>query len=152
MKPWAKQLLRYAIASSVAATLVLVYYFSYRVYSIQDPAQLNRYLSNAFFLGGVFVFGSGVLVFVSNEGVFNFLNYAAQKLLSRFIHSMKVATMEYRDFCDFQNSKPDAPCLFLILVGLAFVGVGAIFAFLFIANPSYPDLSSSSAVISSLSV
>jgi|LAHS01.1.fsa_nt_gb hypothetical protein len=134
LSPLAEKILAYGLALLVGGGIALIYFGVNGAFA-SDLAHLDllNKLSNGFFLAGAILAGIGLLVFVSNEGAFNFLNYAAQKLLSRFIHSMKAATMSYSDFTLAQNNKK-APFGFLLWPGLLYVLIAFILAMVFLAE------------------
>jgi hypothetical protein len=115
----------------VGCIISLLFFWAYDLFRQSEAKPAYLILSNGFFYSGILVFGVGVLVFLSNEGTFNFLSYAVQKLLSRFVHTMKVATMNYTDFTLYQNQRPKAPFGFLLWVGLFFILLAGIFVLLY---------------------
>jgi hypothetical protein len=136
LSPLATKLIAYGVALLLGGGIALIYFgvnglFSSSLASTEVP----KLLSNGFFFGGVILAGVGALVFVSNEGAFNFLNYAVQKLLSRFFHSMKAATESYADFTLDHNDKK-APFGFLLWPGIVYILIGAIFAIIYMQNPT----------------
>ena len=133
MKDWSprkKTLLMYLVSFVVGAILSLIIFWVNDLFKQTVPQTIYRLLSNGFFFAGVLLAGSGALVWLSNEGTFNFLSYAVQKLLSRFIHTMKAGTMSYSEFVVFQNDRKKAPFGFLIFVGFAYILVAGVFALL----------------------
>jgi hypothetical protein len=136
LSPLARKLIAYGVALLVGGGVALIYFGVNGLFTSTLPStDVPKLLSNGFFFGGAILAGVGALVFVSNEGAFNFLNYAAQKLLSRFFHSMKAATESYTDFTLDHDSKK-APFGFLLWPGLLYVLIGGIFAIIYMQNPT----------------
>ena len=126
-----RKLIYTGVAFLAACLISVLFFWGYDLFRQTEEKPTYLILSNGFFYSGVLVFGIGVLVFVSNEGAFNFLSYAAQKLLSRFVHTMKAATMSYTDFVVFRNQREKAPFGFLLLVGLFFIALAGVFVLLY---------------------
>jgi len=131
-----KRLLAYLISFVVGCLFSLVIFWVRDLFKQTELRNIYWILSDGFFFSGVLIFGSGMLVFLSNEGTFNFLNYAVQRLLSRFIHTMKVTNMTYTDFVGFQNSREKTPFAFLLVVGAVFILIAGLFAILMANLPA----------------
>jgi uncharacterized membrane protein YdcZ (DUF606 family) len=131
-----KRLIAYAISFVVGCLFSLVIFWVRDLFKQTELRNIYWILSDGFFFSGVLLFGSGMLVFLSNEGTFNFLSYAVQRLLSRFIHTMKVTNMTYTDFVGFQKSREKTPFAFLLIVGAVFILVAGLFAILMANLPA----------------
>ena len=137
LSPLGQKILAYGVALVVGGGIALIFFavnglFANDVVSTDIP----KILSNGFTFAGVLLAGVGGLIFVSNEGMFNFLNYAVQKLLSRFFHQMKAATESYTDFVLDHNAEAKAPFGFLLWPGLLYIVIAIILAIVYSQNPT----------------
>lgn len=126
---WA--VVRYGIAIAIGAIIVLVYIFP-MINAVQPETTyaLYKIIADGFTLSGVMLMGVALLVIFANAGIFNFLNYTVQWVLSRMIHSMKAARQSYGDWLA-DRGKKKTPWLFLLLPGAIYFLVGMIFVILF---------------------
>ena len=121
-------ILRNAIGLVVMVSMFLIYFAVNNGFAGSKTwKEMSTLLSNGFFLSGGITLGAGLLVFVANEGQFYFLSYTVKRILSKFVHSIPEATMTYGDYVAARKGKR-TPFGFLIILGLVFVAMAAIFA------------------------
>lgn len=98
----------------------------------ETSSERFRLLCDAFFVPGALLLSAGALIFVSNEGGFYGVAYAA-----RFIARMFIPTSEKRDesFGDFVEARREKGAVkgysFLLVTGGAFLAVSILFLILF---------------------
>jgi len=114
--PWLGMAIAFAALSAVA----LIYWWIEGLYSATDPKTIVRYLCDGFFAAGAAGIGVGLLVWIGNQGIFNGLSFAVQKIISKFVPSMKVATMSYGDFLEDKGEK-HLQFWYIIAIGGAFL-------------------------------
>lgn len=126
------RLLKYGISSAVCLAVAGIYVYLYPLNGTDKD--LFMCLSNAFFLPGILTTFSGLLVFVSNEGVFDgvgFVLHTVVHALLPFGRFGRSGQMKYGDYVEQRRGKNPSGYGFLILVGLVFVLIGAVFAYLY---------------------
>lgn len=142
---WA--VLRYAISIAIGAAIVLIYIFSMINHVKPETTYaLYKIIADGFTLSGVILMGVGLLVIFANNGIFNFLNYTFQWVLSRLIHSMKAAKQSYGDFLA-DRGKKKVPWLFLLAPGAIYFTVGMVFVILFYVSRDAETASSAFRVL-----
>lgn len=127
---WA--VLRYIISFAIGLAIFLGYIFGMNVTGQETQSAMYKILADGATISGVVLMGIGLLVLIANNGMFNFLNYVVQRLLSKFIHTMKAGTQAYGDFVAERGDKK-FPYLFLIIPGAVFLLLTAVFTIAFYA-------------------
>lgn len=125
-----KKALPYLITALVGALIVVTVICANSVWNIKDTVGLMQLLSDAFFVAGVSIGGIGLLVFVSNNGVFDMLGYAIGMLLTVLSKHRK-----YRDFKEYRDAKEakgKRSSAFMLIVGLAYTAVAVAFLIAFL--------------------
>ncbi len=122
--------LRYLIA--VLAEIALLFAYFWLVNLFQDTTLLDIYkhLSDGFMVVGLLAFGIGVLVYFANLGAFNFLSFVTLKVASKFVPSMKIATMSYGDYIE-SKKKTNARFGYLLTTGAVLLATSIVFLILF---------------------
>lgn len=91
-------------------------------------ATVMMLLSDAFFVPGVILLGFGLLMWVAGEGMFDMMSYGVKLLWDvAYKHEWE----SFRDYRMRKAEKERTPVGHLILVGLVFVLLGALFTGLF---------------------
>lgn len=121
----------YAVTFLAGAIIALIYFWIFNLFTTTGAKSIYSKLSDGFLFSGVFIFGAGLLVLASNEGTFNFLNFTVQRIFSKFVHSMKVATMTYSEFVLSKNNKKKIKISFLLIVGAFYLLLSLLFLFLY---------------------
>ena len=102
-------------------------------YSPYHPASL-KYLSlaDAFFVPGIVVFLFGVLIWVSTTGFFDSISYAVTVGLGSLLPFLRREGKEkYYDYKLRKNEKRIKGYGFILISGLAYLLIGAVFTLLF---------------------
>lgn len=105
----------------------------------QPKAEVMKILSNAFFLPGVVFFGLGLLIFISNFGIFDIFDFSAKQMFAQIGSkaSVKEKRAEFRkkypDFYTYttEKKKRRAQYTFMLLPGFLFILLSVIFTVLF---------------------
>ena len=133
-----KKILEYAITIFACSIIAFIFIAIKGTFSAATPRIAYHNLTDGFFIAGVLCTSLGLLVFAGNGGMFDMLVYG----ISRFISLFRRGKAKYHTFYDYQIAKaerPKAEYLFLILVGLAFIGISMIFLALYSNEPVPAD-------------
>lgn len=123
MKP---NLLRYLISAAVGLALSCVIMLTQNIFGQTRGSEVFRIMSDSFFAVGVLLAGVGLLLFVSNNGMFDMLAYG---ITTFFVARKKnVKDRKYKDYYEYKQAKSEKKrsCAYLLLVGLAFIGIAAL--------------------------
>lgn len=124
-----KRLMRYGITAGIGLVLVFLVFLLRDGFSKElSVTEHFRFLSDAFFIPGVLLFGVGMLVFLSGVGMFDILGYSIGLFFRIRRTSKHESYVEYKERKNLQGTKP---CAFLMLTGLGFIVVGALFTALY---------------------
>ncbi len=125
--------IKYAVAFLIGAVMAALILWSRGAFSAALTAQeLELHLSDAFFITGVLIFAAGALVFVSRNGAFDIFTYSVKYMLSLFKKQEPGKSREsFYEYKERLAAKEKTPCLFLIVIGAAFLVAGAVFALMF---------------------
>ena len=117
------KLLRYGITELIGALIALAIMLSKNVFGQDNPVDVMHILSDAFFVPGILLCCVGLLVFVTNGGVFDMLAYGV--ILIRDGLRRDVSKRTYKTFYDYKQSRKDKKrgMAFLLIVGLVYVAV-----------------------------
>ena len=143
-----ERILRYSITTAACLVVAFIICALGGIFSMHEDFRIYGLLCDAFFIVGVFVAAVGLLIFASNQGVFEMLVYGVMRFFSLF--KKKPKEVKYETFYDYHVARAERnkfPYTFLIIVGLGFIIVALIF--LLIWSRCYPwdatiDLPSSS--------
>ncbi len=125
-----RALKKYWITLGIGLLLVLGIVWAGGVFQQTHPVWVLHILCDAFFVVGAVFFAAGLLVFTSNEGVYDMFVYGTQSLLGAF---RKNGRKKYDSFYDYRESraKKKIPCGFLMICGLLLIAVAAVMYFLY---------------------
>ena len=129
-RPW----LKYVIAFAVAATIsvLLMWYFGLFSGTFIPRDDLYKALSDSFFISGMLFLCVGGLVFVNRNGAFDGLVYAVKYVFTvHYNHKQGKKNESYYEYKQRKAAEEKAPCLFLVLTGLAFVLAATVCMLLF---------------------
>lgn len=126
-----KTLLKYAFTVGFALVIALIILLAQNTFSQTRLRIIYRDLSDACFVPGIILFGFGLIILGSNEGIFDMLAFSVYKLATLFKKDVK--DVKYYTFYDYKEAKKDRRRSYLhfVLVGLFFVGLGALFLVLY---------------------
>ncbi len=126
-----KKFARYAITSVVGIVIVLTIVLSKNIFNLQDPIEIYKALTDAFFIAGVLITGYGLLIVASNGGTFDMLVFGVGRFFDLFRKDMM--KVKYKTFYEYRTAKQDKKQGFgyLILVGLVFLILSFLFLWLY---------------------
>ncbi len=131
MKERSHIILKYTIAASIGAALVLLYLAGHPREGL-PPAEVWRIWCDAFTVPGMLIFLTGVLVWLSGEGVFLGLGYAVSYMVRMLIPGMGHKHERYADYIERKTEKGKAKgYAFLFVVGGVMLLAAAVFLVLF---------------------
>ena len=115
----------YLITLALEALAVLAVLVSKDLFLQTEAIQVYHILADAFFAVGFITFGIGLLVFSSNEGVFDGLTFAVGAFVNMF---KKEPSKKYSSLYEYRELKGerDTEFSFILLSGLAFLLVSAV--------------------------
>lgn len=115
----------YLITLALEALAVLAVLVSKDLFLQTEAIKVYHILTDAFFAVGFITFGIGLLVFSSNEGVFDGLTFAVGAFVNMF---KKEPSKKYSSLYEYRELKGerDTEFSFILLSGLAFLLVSAV--------------------------
>jgi hypothetical protein len=128
-----------AIVSLIATTIVGLVIVGallliWNIFKQTDKGAIFTLLSDAFFISGFIIFGIGGLVFISSTGFFDIIAYGFKSLGVLFLKiTYKKGDLEkYYEYVERKRAnrelnKESSSTLYIILVGLFFIGIAAFF-------------------------
>ena len=119
--------LQYGITTVLGALLVLAVIFSKNYFSVVETKERIKIIADAFTVPGILLVCAGLLVFVTNEGVFHIFTYGIQSFANLFKKGRR--KMKYATYYDYKESKKDQKSSFgfILFVGLFYLTVAIIF-------------------------
>ncbi len=124
MKPNAK---RYLISVGVGIVIACTVMLTRNIFAETEINRILVILNDAFFISGVCLTCVGGLVFVSDNGIFHIFGYGFSLFFGK--RKRNVSDRKYKDFYEYKKAKEEDKhsCAYLLLVGLAFIAIAAIF-------------------------
>lgn len=126
-----KNLLKYGICSAVCLAYAAFHCFS-RGITQMSAVDLYRTVSDGFTVPGMLCVFAGLLVWLSNEGVFNgigyVLKYAAKSLM---FFTRRGEVEKYSDYVESRKDKEITGYSFLFVVGGICLVIAVVFVFLY---------------------
>ncbi|MBR2479613.1 MAG: DUF3899 domain-containing protein [Clostridia bacterium] len=124
MKPNTK---RYVISISVGLFIACVVMLTRNIFEETDINRILVILNDAFFISGICLVCAGGLVFVSDGGMFRMLGYGISMVFTA--RKWNIKDRKYKDYYEYKKAKDENKhsCAYLLLVGLAFIAIAAIF-------------------------
>ena len=115
----------YLITIALEALAVLAVLVSKDLFLQTEAIKVYHILTDAFFAVGFITFGIGLLVFSSNEGVFDGLTFAVGAFVNMF---KKEPSKKYSSLYEYRELKGerDTEFSFVLISGLAFLLVSAV--------------------------
>lgn len=100
------------------------------IFAQTEAVKIFHILCDAFFVMGVVITGFGLLVFTSNEGVFDGLVFAVGSFFNMF---RRPEARKYATYFDYKASREDKKFsfAFLVIVGVFFIAVSLIMYLLY---------------------
>ena len=117
---------KYLITISVGIALTFGIVLLRKLPSATETAETMQILCDSFFITGVLLTGSGLLVVSSNLGTFDMLVYGMTSFIDYF---RKKSERKYETFYDYRVSreKNKGSFAYLLIVGVCFIIVSLIF-------------------------
>ena len=132
MKRWQSNLLKYGIATAIAAVFVWILLDLQGYASAATQADQYRILADAFTIPGMLLLMVGLLVVVSNEGMFEGLSYVVSYAVKTLVPGMNKGHERYGDYVERKREKgPVKGFGFLFVVGAVFMAAAGVFIALF---------------------
>lgn len=112
---------RYFITIAVGLVMAAWIFFTRDIPPVEGHNMTFHILSEALFVPGVFIFAAGILMWVSNEGVFNGVSYGLQALWKAFTDRKNPKMQE--SYYDYHIRKTGKKVRFghLLIVGSVFL-------------------------------
>ena len=125
-----KTFIKYLITFGVGAILSLIVMNSKDLFTQTDLATIYHILSDSFFVSGVLLGGLGLLVFVSNEGVFDILVFGTKQFFGFF---RKDKEQKYADFYEYKEAKAQRKLKFgsILVCGAFFILLAVVMLLLY---------------------
>lgn len=120
-------ILSYLFTFLFASFVTIIYIWGIGVFSASDKEFIFKHLCNGFFISGVVVAGFGLLLLVSNGGVFDMLAFGVMSLFNAMRKDPK--NRKYNDFYEYRKAKKEnkRSFFYLIAVGIFFILVAVVF-------------------------
>ncbi|MBR5446692.1 MAG: DUF3899 domain-containing protein [Clostridia bacterium] len=132
MKRWQSTLLKYGVTTAIAAFFAWLL-LDLRGYAMAVTA-VDRYriLADAFTIPGMLLLMVGLLVVVSNEGMFEGLSYVLSYAVKTLVPGMNKGHERYGDYVERRREKGRASGFgFLFVVGAVFMAAAGVCIALF---------------------
>ena len=116
------KLKKYLITFGIGFGIAFLIAYSKDVFAQTDLSKIFHILTDSFCVSAVLITGFGLLIFVSNEGVFDGITYAVTSFINIFRKEKK---NKYRTYYDYKESKSnrDMSFGFLLICGLVFMAI-----------------------------
>ena len=123
--------IKYLITAGIVGVFVLLIAWIRNAFTETDPKLLLGYWSDAFSIPGVLLICFGLLVVVSNGGVFDMLSYGLRSALRVF--KKDPIDRKYGDFYGYRKARQQKKrgFWFMIIVGTAYLLVGIVLLLLY---------------------
>lgn len=120
-----KSLKKYLITIGIGLLLVLCIVCMKDIFNVSEAGKIFHILTDAFFAVGTVITGFGLLVFTSNEGVFDGLVFGVTSFFSMFKKDLK---RKYKNLYEYKADRQDKKLSFgfMIISGLFFLAVSMI--------------------------
>ena len=130
-----KRLLQYGITTVVGALIALwvlnVEGFFIIIKDAPDQTkEIMNILCNAFFIPGLLLVLSGVLMWIASTGFFDSLGYAGRTAAHMFVPFMKPDRKSYYDYKEEKAQKRGKVPYYIMIVGAAYILVSIVFTIL----------------------
>lgn len=123
-------LVKYSLATLVAAALTVVYCASRDVFS-QELMEQYRILCDGFTVPGLLLIMLGCLAWISGTGFFDGISYACSVAFKALLPGGRLTIQKYYDYVQERKEKRLHGYGFLFVVGGAFMAVSFVFMALF---------------------
>lgn len=124
---------KYLITMAAGLLAVLLIILTKDIFAQTDAKTIFHILCDAFFAVGVVMAGMGLLVFSTNEGVFDGLAFGVMSFINMF---RKDVDKKYKNYFEYKESKGDRKISFgfLLVCGVVILAVSVIMYMLYLKN------------------
>ena len=121
---------KYGITLLVGFLIVAAIAWAKNLFGQTNPQMVFHILSDAFFVAGVLITATGLLIFTSNEGSFDMLAYGMQTFVDMF---RKSKLRKYETYFDYRESRAGKQIKFgyLLICGLFFLAIAVVMYLLY---------------------
>ena len=125
-----KTFVKYLITLAFGFALSLYVMFMWDLFDKTNPADIFHILHNSFLFPGVMLAGLGLLVFVSNEGVFDIVIFGTRQFIGFF---KKKKDERYADFYEYKEARAQKKLKFgsILVVGALYILASAVMLVLY---------------------
>lgn len=121
---------RYLIAAAIGLAVAGLVLYTYGFFAMETATLRLRCLCDAFTIPGVLLFSVGCLIWISQQGMFDFLSYTGKVLFDKFRPHAEM--VRYGDYVVEKNeNRKSGGFGFLLITGAAFIAIALIFMALF---------------------
>lgn len=126
-----KTLLRCVIAAALGLLFAVTFLWNTGLFDL-PASDRYRLLSDAFLIPGFFMVGTGLLIWMSNDGMFLGVSFVLSRAVSFLLPFARLGTNEnYRDYTERKSGKKVKGYSFLFFTGVLFLAISAVFVLLF---------------------
>ena len=127
-----RKLIRYGTATLIGGLLAFFVLRNYGFFDTSVALERYRYLCDAFTIPGVVLIMVGLLVWISQQGMFDFLSYTGRQIKDRFQRNPE--HIRYGDYVlEKKENRKSGGYGFLIITGTVFMAIARVFFALFYA-------------------
>lgn len=125
-----KTFIKYLITLGFGALLSFYVMSVWDLFDKTNPAEIFHILHNSFLFPGVMLAGLGLLVFVSNEGVFDILTFGTKQFFSFF---RKKKSKKYADFYEYKEARAQKKLKFgsILICGTVYIVASVVMLILY---------------------
>lgn len=125
-----KALKNYMITLGVGLLVIFLIISIKGIFTVQSITEIFKILCDCFFAVGFTLAGFGLLVYTSNEGVFDGLVFGVSSFINMF---RKGYEKKYKDLYEYKESRASKKYSFgyLVICGLSLLAVSMIFLLLY---------------------
>lgn len=125
-----KKLIKYIIVIGIGLLIAFLIAISKDVFSVTDKKTLYHILSDSFMVPGVITTGMGLLIYVSDEGVFDGLIYGVMAFINMFSPRNE---RKYNSLYEYKQKKHATRTKvgFILISGLIIVSLAVIMLILY---------------------
>ena len=120
-----KKVIKYIIVIILGLLIALYIALTKDLFSQTDLKTIYHILSDAFFVPGIVISGFGLLLYCSNEGVFDGVSYAVISFINLF---RSKGERKYNSFYEYKEKKHSNPprMKFILLSGLIILAISIV--------------------------
>ncbi len=126
-----KRKYHYLITTIIGILFFIAIISMKNIFEKNTSTEIFHVLTDATFVPGLVLFGFGLLVLAYNAGTFDMLAYGMRMLFGKFFRN--ISDRKYKTFYDYKTAvhEEKKQCGYLIIVGLAFLGLSLIFLMIY---------------------